>query len=1134
MIDNISENSIQQVVRVRRDYNTWVANETREDYALRYTPSSFRKWSAFRVSNTAFGAISFLVLEAIGGTIAVNYGFINAFWAILTVGLIIFLTGIPISYYAAKFGVDMDLLTRGAGFGYIGSTISSFVYASFTFILFALEASIMAYALQLAFNISLSIGYIISALVVIPLVTNGITLISRIQVITQPVWLILMSLPFLFILYQDPLVIHRLIDYSGLALHGKHFNLPLYGSAIAVGVALITQIGEQVDYLRFMPNQTKENKIAWNIGVIFAGPGWILLGMIKMLAGTLLAYVAIEAGMALDKAVNPTHMYLIGFERVFDNTSLAMAVTAFFVIISQIKINMTNAYAGSLAWSNFFARITHSHPGRVVWVVFNAIIAVILMEMNVFSALSEVLGLYSNIAIAWIAAVVADLVINKPLGLSPKGIEFRRAYLFDINPVGVGSMFIASALSTSAFLGIFGSSIQPFSPFIALFSALISSPMIAFLTGGRYYLARKEYKFPSAMSAVKCTICEREYDHQDMAHCPAYQGFICSLCCCLDARCHDVCKPHGKFSHLWESLLKTALPQMLWPYLKKGLGTYLLLMIGISLFLVTLMSFIYYNQVNNLLGEQSILASYLQTSYLQLFFGLIIFSGIFSWWIVLTAESRRVAQEESNRQTSLLMREIELHKQTDSELQKARLFAEQANEAKSRYITGISHELRTPLNSILGYAQLLDGDTNIPDNRKEAIKVVRRSGEHLLSLIEGTLDIARIEGGKLKLDTKQVRFKDLINQTVGMFELQAKNKGISFTFIAEGEIPEVVRADQKRLNQILINIIGNAVKFTQRGGVIFRISFARELASIDIEDTGPGIPDQEITKIFDPFVRGSADEGLIGGTGLGLTISKMLTQLMGGQLSVESKFGVGTKFHITLYLPEIRLEQQDLKALAIQRTGYLGAKRKILVVDNESVDRKLLVELLQPLGFIVFEANNGRECLELLPSINPDLILMDLAMPEMDGWEASYIIRKINKSIIPIGIVSANAFDKALDNAAGIDSSDFIVKPVNLSELLEWIGEKLNLTWILTDDLTSATSGKEIEAHAIPQADDLEELRKLVNAGYIRGVLEKIDSISKKDPKLQSFVEFTRDLVKQFQLSKLKDYLDKLDSIDHG
>jgi CheY-like chemotaxis protein/nitrogen-specific signal transduction histidine kinase len=477
------------------------------------------------------------------------------------------------------------------------------------------------------------------------------------------------------------------------------------------------------------------------------------------------------------------------------------------------------------------------------------------------------------------------------------------------------------------------------------------------------------------------------------------------------------------------------------------------------------------------------------------------------------------------------MREIELHKKTDSELQKARLFAEQANEAKSRYITGISHELRTPLNSILGYAQLLDGDTNIPDNRKEAIKVVRRSGEHLLSLIEGTLDIARIEGGKLKLDIKQVRFKELINQTVRMFELQAKNKGITFTFISEGEIPEVVRADQKRLNQILINIIGNAVKFTQKGGVIFRVSFARELVSIGIEDTGHGIPDQEITKVFDPFVRGSAEDGLIGGTGLGLTISKMLTELMGGQLSVESKVGVGTKFHITLYLPEIRLEQQDLRSLTVQKTGYLGIKRKILVVDNESVDRKLLVELLQPLGFNVFQAKNGRECLELLSDSDPDLILMDLAMPEMDGWEASYIIRKINKSNIPIGIVSANAFDKTLDNAAGIDSSDFIVKPVNLSELLEWIGTKLNLTWISDNALTRSSSQMQTDSYAIPTPEDLEDLKQLVHTGYMRGVLDKIDLISKTDPQLQSFVDIAGDFAKQFQLSKLKDYLD---DIGHG
>lgn len=186
------DNAVQRVVKVRRDYNSWVASETMEDYALRFTPRSFRKWSALRVANTAFGASSFLVLEAVGGTLLVDYGFVNAFWAILATGLIIFLAGWPISVYAARHGVDMDLLTRGAGFGYIGSTITSLIYASFTFIFFALEAAIMAYALELAFDIPPAWGYLICALVVLPLVTHGVTAISWLQVITQPLWLLLL------------------------------------------------------------------------------------------------------------------------------------------------------------------------------------------------------------------------------------------------------------------------------------------------------------------------------------------------------------------------------------------------------------------------------------------------------------------------------------------------------------------------------------------------------------------------------------------------------------------------------------------------------------------------------------------------------------------------------------------------------------------------------------------------------------------------------------------------------------------------------------------------------------------------------------------------------------------------------
>ncbi|MEZ0318215.1 MAG: cytosine permease, partial [Methylophilaceae bacterium] len=655
---------IQRIVKVRRDYNTWVANETLEDYALRFTPLSFRKWSVLRVSNTAFGAISFLVLEAIGGTIAVNYGFINAFWAILAVGVIIFMTGIPISYYAAKYGVDMDLLTRGAGFGYIGSTISSFVYASFTFILFALEAAIMAYALELAFHMPLYIGYMVSALIVIPLVTHGVTLISRIQMLTQPIWLILLALPFMYVIHQDPAIVGRLIDYGGKSGQGGEFNFLMFGAATAVGVALITQIGEQVDYLRFMPEKTKENKWAWHLGVLIAGPGWIFLGIAKMLGGALLAYLAIEGAMSYEKAVNPTHMYLVGFEHVFSSPQLALVVTAFFVIVSQIKINMTNAYAGSLAWSNFFARLTHSHPGRVVWAVFNALIAVMLMELDVFQALEQVLGLYSNIAISWITAVVADLVINKPLGLSPKGIEFRRAYLYDINPVGVGAMLLASALSISAFAGVFGQELQAFSAFIALVTALIASPLIAWITRGKYYIARKPYVFTPAKRVVKCSICEREYESEDMAHCPAYQGFICSLCCCLDARCNDVCKPHAKFSNQWESALKRFLPQTLWPYLKSGLSTYLLLM-GFTLsFLGVLLGLIYFHESLILEKTAASLLPQLRLGYLKVFAALVFASGLIAWWLVLTGESRRVAQEESNRQTGLLLREIELHRQT--------------------------------------------------------------------------------------------------------------------------------------------------------------------------------------------------------------------------------------------------------------------------------------------------------------------------------------------------------------------------------------------------------------------------------------------------------------------------------------
>ena len=1103
-----------RIVKIRRDYNTWVADETIEDYALRFTPRAFRKWSVFRVANTAFGAISFLVLEAIGGTIAVNYGFENAFWAIVAIGLIIFATGLPISYYAARHGVDMDLLTRGAGFGYIGSTISSFVYASFTFILFALEAAIMAYALELYFHLPLAFGYLASALVVIPLVTHGVTLVSRIQMLTQPVWLVLLALPFGAIAVKEPQLFARLGHFGR-----GGFDILQFGAATAVGVALITQIGEQVDFLRFMPEKTPANRVRWHLGVLAAGPGWILLGMAKMLGGALLALLAIEGGASLAQAVNPNQMYLAGFREVFGTGGVAVAATALFVIVSQVKINMTNAYAGSLAWSNFFARLTHSHPGRVVWAVFNALIAVLLMELDVFQALEQVLGLYSNVAIAWITAVVADLVINKPLGLSPPGIEFRRAYLYDINPVGVGAMLLASILSIAAFAGLFGAHARAFSAFIALATALLAAPLIAWATRGRYYLARPVAGWPAGARTRTCCICEKEYETDDMAHCPAYQGPICSLCCCLDARCDDACKPHARLARQWEAAAKALLPASMWPYMTSRLGHYLLLMLATVSFLGGLLALLYVHER----AAHPLLAEALYPMFVKIFGALVLASGIVAWWLVLTGESRRVAQEESNRQTSLLQREIELHGRTDAQLQQAKRQADQANQAKSRYIAAISHEIRTPLNSILGYAQLLDNDATIPTPRRQAIRVIRDSGEHLLSLIEGSLDIARIEGGKFAFDIRTLAFPDFLGQIVRMFEQQAQGKGLAFRYEVAGPLPDCVRADRKRLGQILMNILGNAVKFTARGEVVLRVRYAREMASFEVQDSGPGILPDEVEKIFEPYARGSAGAAAgVTGTGLGLPISRMLVQLMGGQLTVDTAPGRGSTFTVRLQLPRVHLAVPAQAAPAFAPSGYAGPRRRILVVDNERNDRELLVNILAPLGFDTVQAETGAGCLEQVARFEPDLILMDLAMPGMDGWEASRILRRERHVAVPILIVSANAYDKNLDNPAGIAAEDFIVKPVNVAELLERIGARLRLDWVMRD-----APEPDRAAPRFPPAAQLAGLRAQLALGHVRGIIRELDALDPLGQDYAAFIDTLRKFAARFDLEAMAAFLDQ-------
>lgn len=546
MASTVPETETAQTGTARRTFGRLVEDEMLEDYSLRYAPSTYRRWSEFVVATAALGGIAYLADFAIGASIAINYGFTNALVAVLLAAVTIFLTSVPIAYYSSKYSIDMDLLTRGAGFGYLGSTVTSLIYASFTFIFFALEGSIMAQALDRGLGIPLWLGYLICALVVIPLVVFGMTLLAKLQMWTQPLWLVLMFAPFVALVIQDPGLFSQWTHFKGSG-SSSGFDALSMGAGAGIALSLIAQIGEQVDYLRFMPAKTPKNARRWWSAVLAAGPGWVVLGAFKQLGGAFLAfYVASKVG--LTKAGEPIEQFIGGFDE-FLPAGIVLGIAVFFVILSQIKINVTNAYSGSLSWSNFFSRALHWHPGRVVWVFFNVAIALTLMEANLFSFLGKVLGFYSNIAIAWIGAVVADLVIIKPLlHIGPSYVEFKRAHLYPINPVGFGAMVIASVFSILAYFGAFGSYLDAFSPFLALTIAMVLAPVIAIATKGKYYIAREPTLGGGAVpeaevnAALQCVVCQQTYELPDMASCPFHSGAICSLCCTLEKSCHDMCK----------------------------------------------------------------------------------------------------------------------------------------------------------------------------------------------------------------------------------------------------------------------------------------------------------------------------------------------------------------------------------------------------------------------------------------------------------------------------------------------------------------------------------------------------------------------------------------------------------------
>jgi signal transduction histidine kinase/FixJ family two-component response regulator len=534
---------------------------------------------------------------------------------------------------------------------------------------------------------------------------------------------------------------------------------------------------------------------------------------------------------------------------------------------------------------------------------------------------------------------------------------------------------------------------------------------------------------------------------------------------------------------------------------------------------------------------------------LQAFIGTITVTTLILSAVIIEREQVKARLERANEEL-----EFKVEERTAA-LKQSKETAEVASRAKSEFLANMSHELRTPLNGILGYAQILSRSQSWGEKERKGVNIVYQCGSHLLTLINDILDISKIEARKLELAPHTAYLPALLQGIAEIVSIRAEQKGIDFVYLPDTSLPESIEVDEKRLRQVLINLLGNAVKFTDRGKVTFRAErldqlpltslessteFSSTKLRFQITDTGIGMSPEALEKIFQPFEQVSDQKRNAEGTGLGLAISQTIVQLMNSQIQVQSQLGAGSTFFFDVTLPIATEWQQATNTIGEQLMGYQEERQTLLIVDDKWENRSVIVNMLQPLGFTVIEAEDGQDGLTKAIQNKPNLIITDILMPVMDGYQLLQQIRQSNLlKTLPVIVSSASV--SSMDQKQSLDAGgdDFLTKPVQADDLFQMLRKHLQLTWIYQ---STASAHEQVQASisapqsslnpsiplAVPPSADLEQLLQLAQQGRLKKLTEVALGLAHQNPQYAPLAKQLLELSKGFQVAKLEALMQQL------